>query len=172
MRKVWVANGIVGQIRRSFSFLDPETFRRIFVAFVRPHLEYCQAVWSPHLRKYIDILENVQIRATKLVDGLSHLEYPERLKRINLPTLLYRRRRGDMIEVFKHLNTYDSATLSPTFKVRDRPSRQHKFQLYTPPSTDGVRGNQTHSTTVSSPSGSGSQRMLLKPTQSTTSREP
>ena len=145
MRKVRVANGIVGQIRRSFSFLDPETFRRIFVAFVRPHLEYCQAVWSPHLRKYIDILENVQIRATKLVDGLSHLEYPERLKRINLPTLLYRRRRGDMIEVFKHLNTYDSATLSPTFKVRDRPSRQHKFQLYTPPSTDGVRGNHTNS---------------------------
>ena len=145
MRKVRVANGIVGQIRRSFSFLDPETFRRIFVAFVRPHLEYCQAVWSPHLLKNIDILENVQIRATKLVDGLSDLEYPERLKRINLPTLLYRRRRGDMIEVYKHFNSYDSSTLSSTFNPRDRPSRQHKFQLYTPISTDGVRGIQKNS---------------------------
>ena len=56
-RKIQVANGIVGQIRRSFSFLDAETFRRIFVAFVRPHLEYCQAVWSPHLRRNIDALE-------------------------------------------------------------------------------------------------------------------
>merc|ERR1712015_437426 len=79
-RKVQVANGIVGQIRRSFSFLNAETFRRLYVAFVRPHLEYCQAVWSPHLLRNIDALENVQIRATKLVDGLSDLEYPERLK--------------------------------------------------------------------------------------------
>ena len=144
-RKIQVANGIVGQIRRSFSFLDAETFRRIFVAFVRPHLEYCQAVWSPHLRRNIDALENVQIRATKLVDGLSNLDYPERLKRIDLPTLAYRRRRGDMIEVFKHFKSYDRGTLSPSFKPRDRPSRQHKLQLHQPPSKDGARGAQRNS---------------------------
>ena len=144
-RKIQVANGIVGQIRRSFSFLDAETFRRIFVAFVRPHLEYCQAVWSPHLRRNIDALENVQIRATKLVDGLSNLDYPERLKRIDLPTLAYRRRRGDMIEVFKHFKSYDRSTLSPSFKPRDRPSRQHKLQLHQPPSKDGARGAQRNS---------------------------
>ena len=144
-RKIQVANGIVGQIRRSFSFLDPETFRRIFVAFVRPHIEYCQAVWSPHLMRNIDALENVQIRATKLVDGLSNLDYPERLKRINLPTLAYRRRRGDMIEVFKHFKSYDRSTLSPSFKPRDRPSRQHKLQLHQPASKDGVRGAQSNS---------------------------
>ena len=93
-RKVQVANGIVGQIRRSFSFLNAETFRRSFVAFVRPHLEYCQAAWSPHLQRNINMLENVQIRATKLVDGLSSLDYPERLKRMDLPTLVYRRQKG------------------------------------------------------------------------------
>ena len=112
---------------------------------MRPHLEYCQAVWSPHLLRNIDLLENGQIRATKLVDGLSDLEYPERLKRIDLPTLLYRRRWGDMIEVWKHFNAYDSSTLSPTFNPRERTSRQHKFQLHTPPSTDGVRGIQSNS---------------------------
>ena len=73
------------------------------------------------------------------------LEYPERLKWIDLPTLLYRRRRGDMIEVWKHFNAYDSSTLSPTFNPRERTSRQHKFQLHTPPSTDGVRGIQSNS---------------------------
>ena len=144
-RKVQVANGIVGQIRRSFSFLNAETFRRLYVAFVRPHLEYCQAVWSPHLQRNINVLENVQIRATKLVDGLSNLDYPERLKRIDLPTLVYRRRRGDMIEVFKHFNSYDKSTLSTSFNPRDRPSRQHKLQLHQPHSNDGVRGAQTNS---------------------------
>lgn len=144
-RKIQVANGIVGQIRRSFSFLDAETFRRLYVAFVRPHLEYCQSVWSPHLRRNIDALENVQVRATKLVDGLSDLEYTERLKRINLPTLVHRRRRGDMIEVFKHFNSYDKSTISPSFNPRDRPSRQHKLQLHQPGSSDGSRGAQKNS---------------------------
>ena len=78
-------------------------FKKLYTTFVRPHLEYAQAVWSPHLKKNINILENVQIRATKIVDGLAYLDYPERLKKLDLPTLVYRRARGDMIEVFKHL---------------------------------------------------------------------
>ena len=144
-RKIQVANGIVGQIRRSFSYLNSETFRRLYVAFVRPHLEYCQAAWSPHLLRYINALENVQIRATKLVDGLGNLNYPEQLKRINLPTLAFRRRRGDMIEIFKHFKSHDKSTLSPSFKPKNRPIRQHKLQLYHPHSNDGARGIKTNS---------------------------
>ena len=128
-RKIRIANGIVGQIRRSFSYLDCETFRRIYCAFVQPHLEYGQAAWAPHRVKEINALENVQIRATKLVDGLAKLDYAERLKRLNLPTLAFRRQRGDMIETYKHFHTYDKSTLSPTFMPRNRPSRKHNFQL-------------------------------------------
>ena len=124
--------------------MDCETFRRIYIAFVRPHLEYCQSSWSPYLLKNIDALENVQIRATKLVDGLADLDYPERLKRINLPTLAFRRRRGDLIEMYKHFNSYDRSTLAPSFNPRERPSRQHAFQLHVPPSNDGKRGPQTN----------------------------
>ena len=144
-RKIQIANGIVGQIRRSFSYLSTETFRRLYVAFVRPHLEYCQAVWSPHLMRYINALENVQIRATKLVDGLANLDYSERLRKINIPTLVHRRRRGDMIEMFKHFKSYDKGTLSPTFKPKNRPSRQHKLQVHQPHSNDGLRGLQSNS---------------------------
>ena len=144
-KKVQVANSIVGQIRRSFSYLDCDSFKRIYVAFVRPHLEYGQAVWSPYLQKHINTLENVQIRATKLVDGFGKLEYSERLKRLNLPTLVYRRRHGDMIELFKHFNMYDKSILAPTFQPRDRPSRQHNYQLHFPKSSDGKRGTQTNS---------------------------
>ena len=66
-RKVRIANAIVGQIRHSFSYLDCDSFRYIFVAFVRPHLEYDQNVWSPHLQKHVNILENVQIRGDETV---------------------------------------------------------------------------------------------------------
>jgi len=39
------------------------------------------------------------MRATKLVTSIKHLPYAERLKALQLPTLKYRRYRGDMIEV-------------------------------------------------------------------------
>ena len=47
--------------------------------------------------KDIDAIENVQMRATKLVDGFQNLSYSERLQKLNLPTLVYRRLRGDLI---------------------------------------------------------------------------
>ena len=109
--KVRTANAIVGLIRRSCSFLDGTSFKKLSTAFVRPHLEYAQSVWSPHLRKHINMLENVQIRATKLVDGLARLDYPDRLKILNLPTLAYRRLRGDLIEIYKHFHHYDIETI-------------------------------------------------------------
>ena len=94
----------MGMIRRSFTFLDCNLFKKLYVAFVRPHLEYGQAVWSPHLLKYINMLPEVQVRAAKLVNGLGGGggEYSERLRKLDLPTLAYRRRRGEQIELFKH----------------------------------------------------------------------
>ena len=114
--KIKKANSIVGLIRRSFSYLDSKLFQKLYTTFVRPHLEYAQAVWSPHLIKHINMIENVQKRATKLVDGLHDLGYPERLKRVDLPTLSHRRTRGDMIEIFKHLHAYDKDIIPENFK--------------------------------------------------------
>ena len=128
--KIQKANAIVGLIRRSFSYLDCKSFTKIYTSFVRPHLEYAQSVWSPHLKKHIHMLENVQMRATKLVDGLQRLDYSERLNRLNLPTLVFRRMRGDLIEVYKHFNSYDKNAISSSFIPRNRVSRFHPFQLH------------------------------------------
>ena len=53
------ANAIMGIIRRSFSFLDGKLFKKLYITFVRPHLEYAQAVWAPYLAKYVNMLEKV-----------------------------------------------------------------------------------------------------------------
>ena len=143
--KVKKANGIMGLIRRSFSFLDGETFKKLYTSFVRPHLEYANPVWSPHLRKHIKMLESVQERATKSVDSLKNLDYTERLQKLELPTLQFRRQRGDMIQVWKHFNSYDRATLSPNFRPITRVTRTHPFQLTRNRPKDGARGVQSNS---------------------------
>ena len=139
------ANSITGLIRRSFTFLDCESFTKLYCALVRPHLEYGQAIWSPHLMKDLDAIENVQMRATKLVDGLCNMTYSERLQKLNLPTLAYRRLRGDLIEMFKHVHTYEANIVAPSFQRRVRPSRKHDYQLHDPVPKDGIRGVQANS---------------------------
>jgi len=52
----------------------------------------------------IKALEIVQMRATRLIYKLHNKSYEERLRTLDLPTLKYRRLRGDMIETYKMLS--------------------------------------------------------------------
>ena len=55
--KVKKANTIMGLIRRSFSYLSCNLFKKLYLSFVRPHLEYAQTVWPPHLKKHTNLIE-------------------------------------------------------------------------------------------------------------------
>ena len=57
---------------------------------------------SYHMR-YIEVLERVQKRATKMVYGYGDLSYKDRLSLLELPSLEERRVRRDLIEAFKLL---------------------------------------------------------------------
>jgi hypothetical protein len=125
------AHRISAVIRRAFRFLDPKTFCILYKALVRPHLEYAQPVWHPHKRGHIDKLEAVQRRATRQVPSLGNLSYPDRLRRLKLPTLAYRRLRGDMIETYKLThNIYDPDTDRPLFTYSTTTqTRGHSLKL-------------------------------------------
>ena len=110
--------------------LDQKSFPPLYKALVRTHLDYASSVWAPWRCKHIDMIEGVQRRATKQIPGLSKLSYPERLKALRLPTLTYRRHRGDMIEVFKILNGIYNSNGENFLKLNSQIAER-----------DGTRGN-------------------------------
>jgi len=112
------ANSKAGWLRRSFKFLTPKLFKPLYMQIVRSNLEYAVPVWSPHLKTYIDKIEKVQERATKMLPGMRKKTYEERLKILELPTLKYRRERGDMINTYKMLNGVHEKQLCPTLLMK------------------------------------------------------
>ena len=122
------ANSKLGIIRRSYTYLDSEVVHKLYTALVRPTLEYGIVAWSPVFKKDADAIERVQRRATKLVPKIKMLSYPDRLRKLKLPSLYYRRARGDMIEVFKYLTKVYKSD-NPLVRDYDTRTRGHHLKL-------------------------------------------
>ena len=96
--KINEAYAMLGVIKRNFKYLKTSSFILLDKNMVRSHLDYCSSVWSPYRKGEMEDIEKVQKKATKLIPELKRMNYIDRLKKCQLPTLHYRRIRGDMIE--------------------------------------------------------------------------
>ena len=120
------ANQILGLIKRTLVYFDRDTLKLLYCSLVRPHLEYANVVWHPQYKKHIKLLEGVQRRATRLLPMLAERPYQERLRLLGLPSLVYRRFRGDAIEVYKHVHgLYRSGLVMPLEDTKWRTTRGH-----------------------------------------------
>ena len=128
--KIKVANRMLGVIRHNFKDLDIKSFLLLYKAMVRSHLEFASSVWNPFRKGLIKDIESVQKRATKLVHACKSLSYKERLVLLKLPTLKFRRYRGDMIEVYKMLNgVYDPEVVPLLGRNVNSRTRGNSFKL-------------------------------------------
>lgn len=136
------ANQVLGAIKRSFVDLDKFTLPLLYKALVRPHLEYGNAIWGPFNKADQLLVEKVQRRATRLVPQVRHLDYQERLRRLNLPSLMYRRRRGDAILMFKLMHGQLGVPREAFFQAPHvDTTRGHRFKVAKPRAVTRVRRN-------------------------------
>ena len=125
------AMNVLRTVKRYFPKIDEPTLLILYKAYVRPHLEYCVQAWSPHFKKDIECLEQVQRRATKLINGFKNLSYENRLKRLKLTTLEKRRLRGDLIETFKIITGREKVDKREFFEISNNTHnlRGHQYKL-------------------------------------------
>ncbi len=100
------ANFALHRISSIFRRLDCKKLLILYKSFVRPLLEFCSPIWNPSIKSLSNLIEKIQKRATKLVPTLRHLSYSQRLRALKLDSLEFRRKRQDLILLYKINNTH------------------------------------------------------------------
>ena len=123
------ANKLLGILRRNFTYINQTNFNFLYKGIIRPIIEYAAPVYSPMLQNDIQKIERIQRRATKMVIGLENESYETRLQQLKLPTLIYRRARGDLIQVYKYLHNINKCPEGMFNLVENSITRGHSLKL-------------------------------------------
>jgi hypothetical protein len=117
------AQTVLSQMTRAFHYRDRNMYARLYVQYVRPHLEFASSAWSPWAEADKEVLEKIQRRAISMVSGLKGKDYNQKLLELGLTTLEERRHQADMIQTFKIVRGFDKVDRETWFHMASQSAR-------------------------------------------------
>ena len=112
----------------------------LLTTHIRPLLEYCSCVWYTGFVQDLKILEKVQRRWTKRIDGMGSLSYADRLKALNLYSIQGRLLRADLIMCWKIFHGHSCIAPAELFQQpRQNRTRGHCYKIFLPTTHTDIR---------------------------------
>ena len=133
MTTVNKAAGLSNNLIRSTKCRSAEFMMTVYKTHIRPLLEFGSVVWNTGYVGDLKLLESVQRSWTKQVDGLSELDYSQRLSILNLYSVQGRLLRADLIKCWKIFHKQSAVSPSDIFTFSSVAStRGHRFKVAKP----------------------------------------
>ena len=98
---VAVANKLVGWALRSFRRRSKVVMLTIWKSIIQSKLDYCSQLWSPGDQASISSLESISRHFTGQIEGMSSLDYWDRLTALKLYSQEHRREWYQMVFLWK-----------------------------------------------------------------------
>ena len=121
----------VGILYRKFhSSANTSTLLQLYLAYIRPHLEYPAPVWDPHQQRLIKSLERVQKFALKVCTKHWSSDYESLLQLCKLPTFASRRHYLKLCVLYQVVNGHLDFPMAPVVP-RNLPGSLRNTSSYT-----------------------------------------
>lgn len=123
----------MGVMFRAFASKNPKILCRAYTTYIRPLLENCTSVWSPHMVKDVACIEHVQEHFTRRVFKRCNwqiLDYKERCVKLNIESLELRRARFDLVMVYKIINGLVDIECEQFFTFKPCITRGHSRKIF------------------------------------------
>ena len=134
------AAGLASNLLKSTICRSAKFMVTLFIAHIRPLIDYCSPLWNLEYLTDTRMLESVQRRWTKKVVGLSDLNYHSRLRVLGLFSIQGRLLRADLIKIWKAFHPSVDVGLSAVFELsRSNITRGHEYKLMMPISRTEVK---------------------------------
>ena len=125
--------GMISNLLRSTVSRSENFMVRLWIAHVRPLIDYCSCMWNTGYIGDMRTVESLQRRWTREIEGMSSLEYGERLRRVGLFSVKGRLLRLDLIKVWKSFNALVDVGMKSLFvRSSDNRTRGHACKLVVP----------------------------------------
>ena len=123
-----IASAVLRQLAKNFHYRDRHIFKKLYVQYVRPHVEFASPAWSPWNETDKAVIEKVQIKAVNMISGLAGKTYEEKCLELGLETLEERRKKQDLLQTYKICSGKDRIRPEQLFdRVGDNPGRETRF---------------------------------------------